>query len=108
MMPKSYQMIFPFESLDIQHRSVLTVDDIRKKLRVSVDHVINLVEAGELKNVNTAVSELKRKQYRIPIESYRDFIIRRMSGPARKEFLQSLPRDTLLKVYHQLKELLAA
>ena len=87
---------------------MLTVDDICKKLRRSDRHVINLIDSGQITAINTSVCQNKRRYYRIPIESYRDFIIRRMSGPARKEFLQSLPRDTLLKVYHQLKELLAA
>ena len=39
-------------------------------------------------------------------ESYRDFIIARMTGPRRRELLKSLPRATLRELVRELNEFL--
>lgn len=84
-----------FASLDFPaDRVILTVAEIAEKIRYTVQHVLNLIETGELTALNGAGKYATRGSMRVPIESYRDFIVRRMTGPMRAEFIANLPEST--------------
>lgn len=99
------QAEFPFASLDFPGRSTLTVDEIAERLGVTAQHVIDLIEEGALcPSVDLAGKGASRRLLRVPVETYRNFIIARMTGTARLHFLRSLPAGVLA----QLREELAA
>lgn len=95
-------------SLDFPGRSTLTPEEIALRLGVTAQHILDLVEEGQLGGVDLAGKGASRRHVRIPLEHYRDFVIRRMTGPARRELLSALPKPTLRSLLAELRELLAA
>jgi excisionase family DNA binding protein len=62
-------------SLDFPGRTTLYVHEVAAKLSISERHVADLIDEGRLRAVNIAGKNITdRKFYRIPIESYREFI----------------------------------
>lgn len=108
-MSASAQLAFPFASLDFEGRTVLSVGDIAVKLNFTRRHVINLIESGELVAINGAVNPVgERSSPRIPLESYRAFVLTRMTGPFVNEFIKHLPRETLRQLLAEIKGVLNA
>lgn len=102
------QTDFPFVSLDFPGRTALTVDEIAERLGVTAQHVIDLVEEGALcPAVDVAGKGASRRLLRVPVESYRNFIVARMTGPARLNFLRALPVSVIAQLRAELAALAA-
>lgn len=105
-MATDVQSDFPFVSLDFPGRTTLTMDEIADRLGVTAQHVIDLVEEGALcPAVDLAGKGASRRLLRVPVESYRNFIVARMTGPARLHFLRSLPAAVLAQLRAELATL---
>ena len=104
------QLAFPFASLDFEGFTTLTVDQIAAKLRFTTQHILNLVEQGELVAVDGKGRDVSRRSCRVPLENYRAFILARLTGPApqTREFIHQLPRAVRLELLREIKESLAA
>jgi excisionase family DNA binding protein len=65
-----------FPSLDFPpDRTVLHTLEVARRLNVSLQHVLDLIEAGKLRAVNVGGIGAKcRPYYRIPIEAWRAFV----------------------------------
>lgn len=70
---------FPFPALDFPDRSVVTVDEIAKKLQYHRRHIVHLIEDGTLPALNGKRDGKSQMSVRVPIESYRAFVIHRMT-----------------------------
>lgn len=98
---------FPFASLDFPGRTTLYLHEVAERLGVSSRHVADLIEEGQLAAINIAgESATSRKHYRIPVESYRQFVTVRLSAPYRAELLSHLPRTTLRQLMRELENIL--
>ena len=69
------QLSFPFYSLDFPERWTLKVGEVAERLGVSEQHILNLIDEGEFGSLNLAPGRT-RKLVRIPVEAYRDFVLR--------------------------------
>lgn len=100
------QLSFPFASLDFEGFTSLTVDQIAVKLRKTPKHILNLVEQGELVSVDCKSKGVTRRDCRIPIECWRAFVMKRLTGPApqMRTFIFELPRDVRVALIRELKE----
>lgn len=64
-----------FPSLAFDNRTSLHVFEVAAKLRVSNQHVLDLIEEGKLRAVNIAgENSTDRRYYRIPVEAYNQYI----------------------------------
>lgn len=106
-MPRPLQDEFPFASLDFPGRTTLRVSEVAERLGIVAEQVIAFIEQGELGNLNISAGT-KRRHMRIPIEAYRDFIIRRIDGPSRPLFLKTLPPATLRQIQREINHILEA
>ena len=61
-----------FASLRFPGRTILNVEEVAKRLRVTKTHIVNLIDEGILEAVNVGTAE--RKFYRIPIEAYEAYV----------------------------------
>lgn len=102
------QLELPFRSLDFPGRHVLTPVEVSQRLGISLPQVHALLEEGELTSIDVRSAQAQRKTHRIPIESYRDFVVRRLSGTHRHELLRQLPRPVLEELHRDLARILAA
>lgn len=102
------QLQFAFASLDFPGRVTLYPHEIAEKLGMSVDQVHDLVDDGSLVAVNIASSGAARRALRIPVEAYRNFILERITGPLRVEFLCGLPEATRRDLVRELLATLPA
>jgi hypothetical protein len=103
------QLAFPFASLDFEGFTILTVDQIAQKLRYTPQHILNLVEQGELVAIDGKSKGVNRRNCRVAIEAYRAFCVARLTGPApqMREFIHQLPRSVRIELIRELKESLA-
>lgn len=44
-----------------------------------------------------------RRMLRVPVEEYRNFVVLRLTGPRRTEFIKQLPVSTRLELIEELK-----
>jgi hypothetical protein len=102
------QLQFAFPLLDFPGRTTLTVAEIAAKLGWTEKHIGDLVTEGELPAINGAGKNASRGSYRIPVESYRDWVTARMTGERRVELLKHLPRATLFELVRELNAFLKA
>ena len=102
------QLEFAFPSLDFPGRVTLKPEEIAERLGVTPKHIYDLIEEGEICAVDLAGKGALRRYPKIPLESYRDFIVARLTGPRRRELLAAMPKPTLRALLNELKELLAA
>jgi hypothetical protein len=104
------QLQFPFASLDFPGRTSLYPHEIAERIGMSVDQVHDLCDDGSLVgiDISSKVTKSGRRALRIPIESYRDFIVARVTGPRRSELLQKLPKATLRELRREIDQLIAA
>jgi excisionase family DNA binding protein len=70
------------QSLDFDGRNALRIEEVAERLAVTSRHVSHLIEEGTLQAVDVrsglAGREKQRPCWRIPIESYREFVRRRL------------------------------
>jgi hypothetical protein len=100
------QLCFVFASLDFPGRTTLGLGEIAKKLGVSVDHLLNEVDNGELVGLDLKGAKATLRFVRVPIESYRAYVLKRMTGPFRRQFLRDLPRQQLEELLVEIREAL--
>ncbi len=98
------QLQFPFPSLDFPGRTALTISEIAERLGISDQHVLNLADDGSFPGLELKGAKASKRSLRIPIENYRDFIVSRMTGPARNQFLRVLPRAALRDLHREIGE----
>lgn len=56
-------------------RTSLMVTEVAEKLRVTDQHIIDLIAEGSIRAVNVSGNlKSKRAAYRIPVEAYEDFL----------------------------------
>jgi hypothetical protein len=68
-------------SLDFHGRTTLLLSEIARKLGCSLRHLYNEVVTGALTVLDLSAPGTARRCPRVPIECYRDYICRRLSGP---------------------------
>lgn len=104
------QLNFPFASLDFPGRASLYPHEISERVGVSVDQIYDLVDDGSLVgiDISSKANKSSRRSLRIPIESYRNFIVERMTGPRRFDLLRHLPKATLRELVRELQDFLKA
>lgn len=101
------QLQFPYASLDFPGCVVLTVDNVAAKLGLSVQHVLDEVTEGRLVALDLAGKATTRRYVRVPIESYRNWVLARLTAPAeRVAFIRTLPRETQMQLLRELREAL--
>lgn len=68
------QMEFPSLAFP-KDRTVLYVGEVALKLRVTEQHVLDLIDEGKLRAINIAgVNATDRKFYRIPVEAWDAYV----------------------------------
>jgi hypothetical protein len=103
------QLQFAFASLDFPGRVSLRVEEIADKLSITPQHVLDLIVEGKLQAVDVRGEGSTRACYRVPVESYRDFVVRALTTPAeRMRLLRELPKATLRELRRELDQLIAA
>ncbi len=97
-----------FASLDFPGRTTLMLGEIAEKLGCTVQHLLNQVEEGALVALDLKGAKANRRNIKVPVECYRDFIIRKLTGPVsvKAAFLETLPRATLVELVHECQRLL--
>jgi excisionase family DNA binding protein len=72
-MPPPDTSHFNFESLMFRpERRVLMVAEVAAKLRITEQHVIDLIDEGRLRAVN--IGGNGRRYWRVPVEAYLDYL----------------------------------
>lgn len=106
-MPEQLQL---FASLDFPGRTTVQLWEIADRLNWTVRHLLNLVDSGDLVALDGACTGAGRRSLRVPIECYRAFILKRLTGPAdvRMQFLQQLPAPVRHQLIADLKASLRA
>lgn len=92
-MPEQLQF---FASLDFPGRTTLLLREIAERVGCSVKHLCNQIEEGQLVAVDIGSASADRLSARVPIECYRDWILKNLTGPVdlRMRFLSGLPEAT--------------
>lgn len=105
----SEQLQFAFPSLDFPGRVSLRVDEVATRLYLSPQHVIDDIVEGKLQALDLRGTGSQRAYYRIPIECYRDYILRSVTDPtSRMRLMRELPKATLRELRREIDQLLAA
>lgn len=95
------QLELPFALLDLHGRTVLTVKEVATILKCSSRQVCELIRAQELTGINIGLGE-SRMAARIPVEAFRDFVIRSMTCPWEQSPLRHLPVQALIRHHADL------
>jgi hypothetical protein len=85
------QLAFPFSSLDFPGRTTVGLGEMAQRIGCSVDHLLNEAEHGALCGLDIKGFKAVRRTIRVPIESYRAYVITRMTGEFRRDFIRDLP-----------------
>jgi predicted DNA-binding transcriptional regulator AlpA len=104
----SEQLVFPFPSLDFPGRTAVTVPEVAAKLGVSDQTILNLVDDGSVAGLDMKGRRATKRCVRFPIEVYHTFVLSRLTGPLRGQFLKELPKATRLQLLRELQESLRA
>jgi hypothetical protein len=107
-MSRAVQFEFPFASLDFPGRTTLNVDEVALRLGITAQHVLDLIDEHLITGIDLKGKDASRRLIKIPIESYRNFIVERVTGPARRDFLRALPTASLREIHIEIGELLSA
>ena len=99
------QTEFPFSSLDFPGRTTLYPHELAERLGCSIDQVHDLADEGAISAIDIASPGARRRELRVPIEAWRNFIIARMTGPMRRHFLASLPAPVFSQLCSELDAL---
>ena len=97
-----------FASLDFPGRSTLYLWEIADRLGCTVAHLLNKVDEGALDVLDLASADSSRRAVRVPIESYRAFVLKHFTGKMeiRMQFLRDLPAPVLRELFEELKPLI--
>ncbi|WP_221029924.1 hypothetical protein [Actomonas aquatica] len=106
-MPEQLEFTRILACLDFPGRRVVTVHEIAEALGFTPRHVAGWIESGDLLSVDGKGNGSSRSRHRVPIDSYRDFIVRRLTDPEhRREFLLQLPKGSLRALRAEIDDLL--
>lgn len=97
------QTELPFPSLDFSGRGAVTLGEIARKLSFTVEHLSHLVDEGTLVALDGKSKEVSRRALRIPLEEYRQFVLKRLTGPGRTKFIAGLPAATLRELRKEIE-----
>ena len=101
-MPSTQQQLeLPFALLDVQGRTTLTVREVAERLHCTTQHVCELIACQALCAINIGLGK-SRMAARIPVESFRDFIIKSLTCPWAQSPLRDLPTPALVRFYNEL------
>jgi len=99
------QLQFPFfASLDFPGRSTLMLWEIAERLGVTDRHLAGEVESGELVALDLKTKGIARRCMRVPVEGYRDYVVRKLTGPMRATLLAALPRAVREQLLAEIKD----
>tara|TARA_X000001388_G_scaffold66417_1_gene53220 strand:+ start:528 stop:851 length:324 start_codon:yes stop_codon:yes gene_type:complete len=101
------QQELPFSLLDLQGRTVLTVKDVAERLHCTTRHVCELIDAEELAAINISKGR-SRLHARIPVEAFREFVVRGMTCDFEVSPLRHLPVQSLIRWHRELTQHLRA
>jgi hypothetical protein len=106
------QLEFPYASLDFpeQKRKTVKVSEIAERTGYSANHILNLIDSGAITAMDAKGVGASRKCIRVPIEEYRAWILRSLTGPAstRSEFLDTLPKLVLIALHDEISQRISA
>ena len=77
MIAAPQQLDFPSLAFP-RDRSALYVFEVARRLKCTEVHIRTLIECGQLRAINIATDPNGRKCYRIPVESYEDYLNRHL------------------------------
>jgi hypothetical protein len=103
-MATAEQIVFPFVSLDFPGRASVTLREMAEKLSLSPDQLLNEIDRGALVALDLKGSNASKRNPRVPIESYRAYVIARMTGEFRADFVRDLPRPTRFALMREIAE----
>lgn len=98
------QLAFPFPSLDFPGRTVVSVPEIAARLGVSDQTILNLADDGSFAGIDLKGKRATKRCLRFPLEVYHAFVLSRLTGPLRGQFLRELPRATRQQLLRELQE----
>lgn len=106
-MPAAQQIELPYVSLDFPGRTVLTLAEISQRIGFCERQILNFVDSGELVAMDGASKGASRRALRIVAESYRAFVLKRLTGApeAQVQFLQHLPKESLKALLNDITRL---
>lgn len=93
-----------FASLDFPGRTTLHLGEIAEKLGVTVQHLLNEIEENAFAGLDLKGKKANRRNIRVPIECYRDYVLSHLTGPVdfRMKFLRELPASTRRELIAEL------
>jgi hypothetical protein len=97
------QLDLPFSLLDLQGRQVLTVREIAGMLHCTPRHVCELISSEELCAINIGRGQ-SRMSARVPVESFRAFVLRSLTCDFADSPLRHLPTQSLINWHRQLTQ----
>lgn len=98
------QLQFPFPSLDFPGRTSVSIPEIARKLGVSDQHLLNEIDEGSLVGLDLKGKRATKRCVRVPLEIYHSFVLSRLTGPLRGQFLRDLPLATRKQLLRELQE----
>lgn len=102
-MPEQLQFSF-FASLDFPGRTTLMLWEIAERLGVTVQHLLNEIDSNELIGLDLKSKAVSRRAIRVPLECYRDYVLRKFTGPMRADLIKTLPRAVRMQLIHELQD----
>lgn len=105
-MATAHQLDLPFSLLDTQGKVVLSVREVAERLGCTTQHVANLIASGHLAALSIGQGQ-SRMAARIPVEAFRDFVIRSLTVPFDRSPLRTLPTQALIRMHREIGEHLA-
>jgi hypothetical protein len=93
-----------FASLDFPGRSTLMLWEIAGRLGVSDRHLAGEVDNGELVALDLKTRGIARRCIRVPVEGYRDYVLRKLTDRTRTNLLKALPRAARAQLIKELQE----
>jgi hypothetical protein len=99
-----------FPSLDFPGRSTLYLHEIGERIGCTVKHLLTLIDDGSIPGLDLSSRTSGRRSMRVPVESYRAFVLRRLTAPAESQmlFLRQLPVATRRQLLRDITESLRA
>lgn len=95
-----------FASLEFPGRSTLQLWEIADRLGYTVQHLLNLIDTGELGGIDGKNKDVARRSIRVPVECYRAFIMKRLTNQdasMRMAFINDLPKPIRRQLIEDLK-----
>ena len=102
----SDQQLTFFASLDFPGRTTLKLVEIAERVGCTVQHLLNQIDEGKFAGLNIAAKGAARREMRIPVECYRNWVIGCLTDKEvdlRMRFLRDLPAAVRRDLIDQLR-----